>query len=137
MTTSRRIYGFCRRILSAVVDPLRVDDTPEQFTLCIPEAQTTTVDSVQGWGKRPPAALECPDCGGRMHQRAPIDDIDCTECWRTFDNEAFPDLALLTMVCPRCGTDMEHGTRHPNVFDVPEYATCMACQYHWDLDHWY
>lgn len=137
MSASRRLYSFCRRVVTALIDPLRVDDTPEQFTLCIPEAQTTTVDSVQGWGKRPPAALECPGCGGRMHQPDPIDDIDCTECWRTFDEQEFPNLELLSMVCPRCGTDMEHGTRHPMAFDVPEYATCMECQYHWDLDHWY
>lgn len=137
MTYSHRVIHLLQGVLERLIDPLRVDESIEQFTLSIPEAQTTTVDSVQGWRHRPPAVLRCPGCGGRLLQHEPIDDIECTDCWRTFNEDSFSTFDLLTMVCPRCRTDMTHGIRHPNVFDIPEYATCPECQYHWDLDHWY
>jgi hypothetical protein len=30
---------------------------------------------------------------------------------------------------------MEHGQRHPQAFDVPEWATCHNCRYHWEFKH--
>lgn len=138
MTAHIAAYDACKRVVHALLEPLRVDTSNEQFTLAIPEAQTTTTgDSEQGWHNRPPALLRCPGCDGQMAQSDPIDDIECSECWRTFDEQHFGDHELLALVCPRCNTAMTHGTRHPGVFDVPEYATCEDCQYHWDLDHWY
>lgn len=131
------IYHLLRRLLEKLVDPLRADEQITQFTLSIPEAQTTTVDSVQGWRNRPPAVLECPGCGGPMYQRRAGETIDCSACWRTYPETEFSDHGLLGMICPRCDSEMTHGIRHPQVFDVPEWATCTDCQYHWDLDHWF
>lgn len=137
MSVADSMYRFLRWTVRTLVDPLRIDDDMHQFTLAIPEAQTTTVDSVQGWSNRPPAVLECPGCGAAIAQRRARIDIDCPECHRTFKPHDFSKLELLELTCPRCETAMDHGTRHPNVFDIPEWATCRECQYHWDLDHWF
>jgi len=32
---------------------------------------------------------------------------------------------------------MVHGQRHPKRFDIPEWATCHACRYHWEFEHSY
>jgi uncharacterized protein with PIN domain len=132
-----KLYRSGRRLLHRLVEPLRKDESLEQFTLAIPEAQTTTVDSVQGWGNRPPAVLRCPGCEGEMAQPESIDRIDCRTCWRDYPSESFADHELVSLRCPRCTAEMEHGQRHPAMYDVPEWATCPDCQYHWDLDHWY
>ena len=137
MTTGASALEFCKQVLERIVDPLRADDSIEHFTLAIPEAQTTTVDSVQGWRARPPAVLRCSGCGTEVRQQRSTGDIDCTYCYRTFSDDQFADLELLALVCPRCETDMEFGRRHPRLFDVPEWATCRTCQYHWDLNHWF
>ena len=137
MSHARRLYHLCLDLVEILVEPLRVDESLEQFTLAVPEAQTTTVDSVQGWSNRPPAILRCPGCAGRLYQRDPIDDLDCADCWRSFRGDSFGDHELVALFCPRCRTPMEHGIRHPQMFDVPEFATCPSCQYHWDLDHWF
>ncbi|MFB6242974.1 MAG: hypothetical protein ABEH80_02645 [Halobaculum sp.] len=131
------VYRVCKRVLDKIIDPLRSDEAIEQFTLSIPDAQTTTVDSVQGWRNRPAAVLQCPGCGDDMRQPSAIADISCTNCFREFPEEEFDDHELLRMICPRCDCDMKHGRRHPRMYDVPEWATCPNCQYHWDLDHWY
>jgi hypothetical protein len=130
-------YDLLKRLVDRVVDPLRADESIEQFTLSIPEAQTTTVDSVQGWQNRPPATLVCPGCGSDMHQPSAIGPISCSECFREFPNEEFSEHELRRMTCPRCDADMQYGRRHPQMFDIPEWATCPDCQYHWDLDHWF
>jgi uncharacterized Zn ribbon protein len=137
MGTTRAVYRAIRRLVEVIVDPLRKDENLEHFTLAVPEAQTTTVDSVQGWQNRPPAILACPGCDSEMVQHNAIGPISCGECWREFPNETFADHELLAMVCPRCDTEMHHGRRHPQLYDIPEWATCPACQYHWDLAHWY
>lgn len=131
------VYNHCRTLLTKLVDPLRAEESPSQFTLSIPEAQTTTVDSVQGWMNRPPAVLKCPGCEGLMYQDQAISTIDCTECYRDFREDQFSEYELVGMICPRCESEMKHGRRHPNAFDIPEWATCTNCQYHWDLAHWY
>lgn len=132
--TALRLIAYA---VEKVVDPLRADESIEHFTLAIPEAQTTTVDSVQGWRARPPAVLRCAGCETEVHQRRPTSPIDCPYCYREFSDDEFADLELLAMVCPRCDSEMDHGTRHPMVFDIPEWATCPDCQYHWDLNHWF
>jgi hypothetical protein len=137
MGTAAYMYDLCKRGLDRIIDPLRKDESLEHFTLAIPEAQTTTVDSVQGWQRRPPAILACPGCDADMEQQNAIGPISCTNCWREFPNEEFADHELRSMICPRCDTDMQWGRRHPQMFDVPEWATCPDCQYHWDLDHWF
>lgn len=137
MSTARTVYRATRRVCERVIAPLRADDSISQFTLSIPEAQTTTVDSVQGWRNRPPAVLRCSGCDAEIYQRKSYHGIDCGNCWRSFSEYEFSDHELLAMICPKCETEMTHGRRHPQMFDVPEWATCPNCQYHWDLDHWF
>lgn len=137
MGAGARTVQFIKRLADRIVDPLRADDTVTHFTLAIPEAQTTTVDSVQGWANRPPAVLRCAGCETEVHQQSATSTIDCPYCYREFSEEAFADLELLGLICPRCDVEMRHGTRHPKLYDVPEWATCRNCQYHWDLDHWF
>jgi hypothetical protein len=137
MGRSAYLYRVLKRVVEKIVDPLRADEAIEQFTLAIPEAQTTTVDSVQGWRNRPPAVLACPGCDGEMHQHNAIGNISCSNCFRDFPEEEFADHELVRMNCPRCDHEMKHGRRHPEMYDIPEWATCPNCQYHWDLDHWY
>lgn len=131
------VFRLLRRLVAVVVEPLKTDDSMKNFTLAIPEAQTTTVDSVQGWDKRPPAVVRCKSCEAEVHQATPKTDIHCMECRVRTDAEEFSDHEVVGMICPRCETEMRHGIRHPNVIDIPEWATCPNCQYHWDLDHWF
>jgi Zn finger protein HypA/HybF involved in hydrogenase expression len=137
MSAATKTYRYLRTILIALIEPLKADDEITHFTLSIPDAQTTTVDSVQGWSNRPPALLRCPGCAAQIPQRQSSARIDCPDCYREFGFDEFSDLELLGMVCPRCNTEMDHGIRHPKMFDIPEWATCPDCQYHWDLDHWF
>ena len=126
-----------RAAVGAVIERFRADDDIENFSLAIPDAQTTTVDSVQGWDVRPPVIVICPGCHSQIPQRRSSSDLDCPGCHRSYSSRQIGDLDLEMMVCPRCGEQMNHGVRHPMLFDVPEWATCPACQYHWDLDHWF
>lgn len=137
MGTVAAIVRGLKVVVDRVVDPLRADESIEQFTLSIPEAQTTTVDSVQGRSMRPPAIVRCDGCDSAAIQHSAMDRVDCPGCWRTFGTSEADDLELLAMLCPRCGSEMDYGIRHPGVFDSPEWATCPDCQYHWDLDHWF
>lgn len=137
MASGATAWGVLKSIVDKLVDPLRADDSIEHFTLAIPEAQTTTIDGVQGWNRRPPALLECPGCGTEIRQHRSNRNIDCSYCYREFQPDQFAELELLGMICPRCDADMRHGVRHPQLFDIPEWATCPDCQYHWDLDHWF
>ena len=123
----REFAGRGRELLSSNHDM--------DIRLSIPEAQTTTIDGDVGWNKRPPAVLECPQCGGEFFQHQSIDDIDCPRCTAEFSHSEFTELDLLYMQCPVCHNEMDHGRRHPNRFDVPEYASCGNCRYHWELDH--
>lgn len=118
----------------ALVKPLRSDQDVD-MRLSIPEAQTTTIDGDIGWGDRPPAVMECPECGGEIYQHRPRTEINCPDCWASFPHEEFPELELRHFNCSVCGTRMEHGRRHPEQFDVPEWATCNNCRYHWEFEH--
>jgi Zn finger protein HypA/HybF involved in hydrogenase expression len=131
------VFRRLRSLFDALVDPLRKDPDANQFRLSIPEAQTTTVDGDVGWSRRPPARLRCPRCEATIEHHDPRADIDCPRCVAEFSHEEFPELELLCLVCPTCGDRMEHGQRHPNRFDIPEWATCHTCRYHWDFKHSY
>lgn len=131
------VFEWVRRIAGAVVDPLRKDPDAERFRLSIPETHTTTIDGDVGWAHRPPARLRCPRCGADIDQRDPRDDIDCIRCIAEFPHESFPELELRYLLCPVCGDRMEHGQRHPETFDIPEWATCHRCRYHWEFRHSY
>jgi len=137
MGADGRLWRTCTYLARRLVAPLKTDEAMKNFTLAIPEAQTTTVDSVQGRAMRPPAVLECRGCESAMVQHNALDRIDCPNCWRDFSADAVGDLDLHSLICPRCETEMDHGIRHHELFDTPEWATCPNCQYHWDLDHWF
>lgn len=133
----RVLFGWLKRVGEAVVDPLRKDPESTSFRLSSPETHTTTIDGGIGWPERPPAFLDCPQCGSPIHQEDSRADIDCRHCVAEFSHEEFTDLDLRHMVCPVCGDQMEHGSRHPHSFDVPEWATCHSCRYHWEFKHSY
>ncbi|MGQ4555542.1 hypothetical protein ACT3HL_06500 [Halobellus sp. GM3] len=124
-------------ILERIVAPLRSNPDSVGFTLSIPETGTTTIDGDVGWGSRPPALLRCSRCGSDLYHRHPYDDIDCPRCVATHSYEEFAALEFRRFRCPVCGSAMEHGNRHPNRIDVPEWATCHACRYHWEFRHSY
>lgn len=131
------VFDRLKRVGKAVVAPLQTDPEKNSFRLSSPQTQTTTIDGDIGWGHRPPARLECPRCGSDVDQREPLEDIDCLHCVAEFSHEDFPELDLQFLICPVCGDRMEHGQRHPNTFDIPEWATCHSCRYHWEFKHSY
>jgi hypothetical protein len=131
------VFRRLKRIFDAVARPLRKDPDAESFRLSSPETHTTTIDGDIGWGRRPPARLRCPRCGSDVDQRDSLEDIDCPRCVAEFSHEEFPELELRFLICPVCGDRMEHGRRHPEVFDVPEWGTCHSCRYHWEFKHFY
>lgn len=138
MTNGRTVVvSWLARVYERVVDPLRKNPDSPSFRLSSPETHTTTIDGGVGWGQRPPAKLTCPQCESELRQRYPHDDIDCVRCTAEFSYDEFTDLELRTLVCPVCGDEMEHGQRHPEAFDVPEWATCHSCRYHWEFRHSY
>lgn len=129
-TASAVKYAF-----EVLAEPLRVDPDAAALRLPVPDAQTTTMVGEVGWGSRPAAVLACPGCGSDVYQHRPTTVIDCPECWREVAPERFPDLELRYLNCPECGDRMRHGRRHPEQFDLPEWASCDTCQYHWELEH--
>jgi rRNA maturation protein Nop10 len=135
MEKVRFVFGLARRAAAKIAEPLRKDHDSPSFTLSVPEAQTTTVDGGIGWAERPPAKLVCPRCGDHISQPDPRGEIDCGRCVAEFDYTAFPDLELDHLVCPVCGDQMKHGQRHPQKFEIPEWATCNSCRYHWEFSH--
>lgn len=128
------VFEKLRRLAHLLIKPLTTDPDVD-LRLSIPETQTTTIDGDVGWSDRPPAVLSCPECDTEIYQHRPTTSIDCPECWRELSHTEFPALELLYMICPVCRDRMEHGRRHPQQFDVPEYATCHNCRYHWEFEH--
>lgn len=137
----RHAFGRGVRIVrwlgERLVAPLRAADEPNAFRLSSAETHTTTVDGDTGWTHRPPATVRCPECDAAILQADARDRIDCPECAAAFPFDRFDDFELLGLTCPVCRSSMEHGRRHPGTFDIPEWATCHACQYHWELKHFY
>ena len=129
------LFETIRRVADRLVDPLRADDDLENFRLSIPETHTTTIEGDTGWSARPPAQVRCRQCDSEIRQSDPHDVVDCPRCLAEFPPEEFPTLELLYLECPVCRTRMEHGQRHPDRFDVPEWATCHGCRYHWEFKH--
>lgn len=127
--------AMLRWVGAQIAAPLRKGDTPDNFTLGIPETHTTTIEGDTGWSSRPPALLECPQCESEIHQRRSRDKIDCPRCTARFEYDAFPDLDLLELRCSKCRDQMEHGRRHPEQISVPEWAECNGCGYHWEFSH--
>lgn len=133
--TIRAVLNATRKVATKIVEPLRKNSDSPSFTLSIPETQTTTVDGGIGWAQRPAAVLICPRCGSHVRQSDPRERIDCPRCVAEFDYTEFTELELEALICPVCGDRMEHGQRHPHALDVPEWATCTGCRYHWEFKH--
>ncbi|MFB6218584.1 MAG: hypothetical protein ABEH77_05310 [Halobacteriaceae archaeon] len=133
----RRSVSVSKRVLDALVEPLRTSDEEKTFRLPTRETATTTYDGDVGWNKRPPAIVECPQCGSDILQHNARDSIDCPRCTAEFEYGAFEELELRQLNCPVCKGRMQHGQRHPEVFDFPEWATCDNCRYHWEFRHSY
>ena len=129
--------GVSRTIFSVARPILQRGDGPNKFRLSAMDTATTTHDGDDGWAKRPPAVVECPQCESDILQHTVHDDIDCPRCVAEFSHEEFPELELRFLICPVCGDRMEHGQRHPGRFDIPEWATCDSCRYHWEFRHSY
>lgn len=131
------VFARLKRVADRLIDPFRRGDGPNKFRLSSVDTATTTFDGSVGWNNRPPAMLECPQCGNDIRQDTAHDGIDCPRCVAAFDAEEFTDLVLLYMECPVCRSRMHHGRRHPERFDFPEWATCDGCRYHWEFAHTY
>ena len=123
-----------RRLGALLVEPLRADSNME-MGLTIPEARITAIEGDVGWAHRPPATLACPECDADIYQHRPYGAIDCPECYVQYPAEKFALLELQYLTCSVCREPMEHGRRHPQQFDVPEWATCHNCWYHWEFEH--
>lgn len=133
----RGAFDLLRWVGQRVAAPLQRNDGPNKFRLSSMDTGTTTHDGSVGWVNRPPAILECPRCGTDILQHNAHDGIDCPRCVAEFSYDEFPDLQLRYMQCPVCRTKMQHGKRHPQRFDFPEWATCDGCRYHWEFKHSY
>lgn len=129
------VVRWLRRAGLRILAPLQKNPDNTGFRLSSPETSTTTIDGDVGWGSRPPAMLRCSRCGSDVVQRHPHDDIDCPRCVAEHSHEEFTKLELQYLRCPVCGDEMEHGQRHPEAIDVPEWATCHSCRYHWEFRH--
>jgi hypothetical protein len=129
------VFGTLKHVGGVLAEPLTVDPEAAALRLPVPDAQTTTMDGDVGWGRRPAAVLACPNCENDIYQHRPTSSIDCSTCWREFDHTRFPELDLRHLICPTCGEHMRDGKRHPEQFDIPEWATCDSCEYHWEFEH--
>ncbi len=123
----------CRRVASV----LSVSEEFLALQLSVPEARTAAVDGDVGWRTRPPAVVACPECGSRVRQRQPLDDLECPSCWAAVPAGEVDGLELVALTCPNCGDELDHGDRHPGLVDGPEWASCTGCQYHWEFAHGY
>mgnify|MGYP006914309915 FL=1 len=128
-----KLVGAGKRIVA----PLQRSDGPNKFRLSSMDTATTTYDGDIGWARRPPATVECPRCASEIFQHNARDSIDCPRCVGEYSHDEFADLELLYLTCPVCRSRMEHGQRHPERFDIPEWATCTDCRYHWEFEHSY
>ena len=126
-----------RRLRAGMSRPLRRGAGPNTFRLSAVDTATTTPDGSEGWASRPPASFECPRCGGDIQQRHAHDDIDCPHCVAEVGYQEFTDLELKERTCPTGRSEMSYGQRHPESFDVVEWATCNGCRYHWEFKHSY
>lgn len=133
----RRLLASVRWLGARLAAPLRTGDGPNKFRLSSVETHTTTIEGDTGWAYRPPATVRCPECAADIVQADARAAIDCPRCRVELPPGQFTDLELLALTCPLCRTRMLYGQRHPEAFDVPEWATCPNCQYHWEFKHFY
>lgn len=120
-----------------LLDPPWELEGPDTFTLAVPEAHSTFNRGSVGWANRPPALVRCPECHTEFDHTHASDIISCPFCSLERDPTEFDEVELIHMTCPNCDSVMDHGIRHPTTFDIPEYASCEQCQYHWEFRHDY
>lgn len=108
---------------------------PHPLTLAVPDARSTFNPGDVGWARRPPATVGCPQCGREFVHQYATDIIRCPTCRFECQPERFGQLELIAMACPECDQDLEHGVRHPHLFEMPQWASCPNCQYHWEIQH--
>lgn len=126
-----------KRWVMFIFDPPWTKDGPETFTMAVPEAHTTFKRGDVGWAKRPPAVVRCSSCHSPFTHEFANDFIDCPDCHLERPPKSFTELELIALICPHCQRKLDHGIRHPSMMDVPEYASCTECQYHWEYQHDY
>lgn len=124
-----------KRYLTWLVDPPWESESPETFTLAVPESHSTFKVGDVGWAKRPPAVVICPRCSREFDHQYANDFLDCPRCSFELSPESFHEVELEALICPECERELEHGIRHPEFMDVPEWASCRVCQYHWEYQH--
>lgn len=129
------MLGKVKAALRFVIDPPSEPEGPDPLTMAVPDAQSTFKRGAVGWGNRPPATLQCPFCSVQFVHEHALDTIRCPTCHFEESPEGFDDVKLLAMHCPHCSSELDHGIRHPNVFDSPQWAACPNCQYHWEYLH--
>jgi len=120
-----------------VLEPPWDKEGPDTFTLAVPEAHSTFKRGDVGWAKRPPAVVECPTCSSSFTHEFANDFLDCPHCSFESPPDRFGDVDVVMFACPHCERRLEHGIRHPEMMDVPEWASCTDCQYHWEYQHNY
>lgn len=118
-----------------LLDPPWEREGVPQFTLAVPDARSTFHGGESGWADRPPARLRCPSCGAEFTQRYANDVIRCPTCRFERPPDRFGELELIELTCPECSATLDAGIRHPNVFELPQWAACPGCQYHWEYSH--
>ena len=126
-----------KRAIMFVLDPPWTRDGPDNFTLAVPEAHSTFKRGDVGWAKRPPAVVECGSCDRTFTHEFANDIVDCPACSFECSPDEIHDLDLVALICPHCQRELDHGIRHPELMDGPEWASCTECQYHWEYQHDY
>ncbi len=120
-----------------ILDPPWTKGGPENFTLAVPQAHSTFKRGDVGWANRPPAVVECPTCSKPFTHEFANDYIDCPRCHMERSPDDFNEMELIGLVCPHCEIELDMGIRHPELVNVPEWASCEECQYHWEYQHDY
>lgn len=131
------MFRRVKRWIMFLLDPPWTKDGPENFTLAVPSAHSTFKRGDVGWATRPPAVVTCPVCDDPFTHEFANDIIDCPKCRFESEPAEFGSLELIGLMCPYCETQLDHGFRHPEVMDVPQWAACTDCQYHWEYQHDY
>lgn len=126
-----------RAVMFILDPPWTKKDTPENFTLAVSQAHTTFKRGDVGWANRPPAVVNCPSCETPFTHEFANDFIDCPHCYFERSPDHFEELDLVGLVCPHCQDELDRGIRHPELLDIPEWASCTNCQYHWEYQHDY
>jgi len=124
-----------KRWVRAALDPPWTRDGPETFTLAVPEAHSAFKAGDEGWSSRPPAVVRCPTCSSLVTHAFADDVVACSTCSWECSPDEFPALELVALVCPDCRRQLDYGVRHPSLVEVPEWASCTSCQYHWEYQH--